>query len=106
MLAMLGLFRKNYNIYIWNSETCDNISKSINYKQIQESPRQTKERPVHELSPGAFRNKSSMWIVLVFLRKNTRIHTKMGEIHELFVVALSFLWFAGATPDKCEKEFI
>ena len=35
---------------------------------------QTKERSVHELFTGAFRNKSSMWIVLVFLRKNTRIH--------------------------------
>ena len=23
----------------------------------------------------------------------------MGEIHELFLLALSFLWFAGATPD-------
>ena len=35
---------------------------------------QTKERPVHELFAGAFRNKNSMWIVLVFPRKNTRIH--------------------------------
>ena len=35
---------------------------------------QTKERSVHELFAGAFRNKSSMWIVLVFPRKNTRIH--------------------------------
>ena len=26
--------------------------------------------------------------------------TKMGEIHELFVLALSLIWFAGATPDK------
>ena len=25
-------------------------------------------------------------------------HTKMGEIHELFVLALSLVWFAGATP--------
>ena len=35
---------------------------------------QTKERLVHELFAGAFRNKSSMWIVLVFPRRNTRIH--------------------------------
>ena len=42
----------------------------------EESPRQTKtkERPVHELFLGANRNKSSMWIALVFPRKNTRIH--------------------------------
>ena len=38
--------------------------------------------------------------MLVFLRKNTRIGIKMGEIHELFVVALSLVWFAGATPEK------
>ena len=43
-----------------------------------------------------------MWIALVFLRKNTRIH-KMGEIHELFVLALSLVWFAGATPDVSKK---
>ena len=24
---------------------------------------------------------------------------KMGEIHELFVLALSLIWFAGASPD-------
>ena len=24
----------------------------------------------------------------------------MGEIHELFVLALSLVWFAGATPDS------
>ena len=35
---------------------------------------QTKGRPVHELFPGASWNKSSMWIALVFPRKNTRIH--------------------------------
>ena len=39
--------------------------------------------------------------VLVFpKKKNTRIHTKMGEIHELFVLALSLVWFAGATPER------
>ena len=37
--------------------------------------------------------------MLVFLRKNTRIFTKMGEIRELFALALSLVWFAGATPD-------
>ena len=29
----------------------------------------------------------------------------MGEIHELFVLALSLVWFAGATPDP-KKEMI
>ena len=28
----------------------------------------------------------------------------MGEIHELFVLALSLVWFAGATPDGRDKN--
>ena len=31
--------------------------------------------------------------------------TKMGEIHELFVLALSLVWFAGGTPEKMSKLF-
>ena len=38
---------------------------------------------------------------LVFSRKNKPEFTKMGEIHELFVLALSLVWFAGVTPDTC-----
>ena len=37
--------------------------------------------------------------MLVFLRKKTPEFTKMGKIHELFLLALSLVWFAGATPD-------
>ena len=40
-----------------------------------------------------------------FPKENTRIH-KNGEIHELFVLALSLVWFAGATPDGgCFRHF-
>ena len=28
----------------------------------------------------------------------------MGEIHELFVLALSLVWFAGATPEFCRMK--
>ena len=35
--------------------------------------------------------------MLVFLRKNARIHKIRGELHELFKKSL--VWFAGATPD-------
>ena len=35
--------------------------------------------------------------MLVF--PSSRIHIKIGEIHELLVLALSLVWFAGATPD-------
>ena len=52
--------------------------------------------------PGGIPDKSSMWIVLVFPRKTPEF-TKMGEIHEVFVLALSLVWFAGATPDYFPK---
>ena len=42
--------------------------------------------------------------VLVFLRRKTPEFTKMGEIHELFVLALSLVWFAGATPEKGKRH--
>ena len=32
--------------------------------------------------------------------KHQNSHKKMGEIHELFVLALSLVWFAGATPES------
>ena len=28
----------------------------------------------------------------------------MGEIHELFGLALSLVWFAGATPDREQRD--
>ena len=34
-----------------------------------------------------------------FPKEKTPEFTKMGEIHELFVLALSLVWFAGATPE-------
>ena len=35
----------------------------------------------------------------LFCQGKTPEFTKMGEIHELFVLALSLVWFAGAAPD-------
>ena len=35
----------------------------------------------------------------LFSQGKTPEFTKMGEIHELFVVALSLVWFARATPE-------
>ena len=34
-----------------------------------------------------------------FPKENHQNSQKLGEIHELFVLALSLVWFAGATPD-------
>ena len=36
---------------------------------------------------------------------HTRIFTKIGEIHELFVLALSLVWFSGAAPESFEAIF-
>ena len=68
---------------------------------IQEWPRQTKPKKGQfmNFSQGHSGTKVQCESCLFSLRKNKRIH-KMGEIHELFVLALSLVWFAGATPDK------
>ena len=52
---------------------------------------QTKERPVHEPFPGAFRNKNSMWIVLVFLRKKHQNSQKWVKFMNFSL--WPFLWF-------------
>ena len=36
----------------------------------------------------------------LFFQGKTPEFTKMGEIHELSVLALSLVWFAGVTPDR------
>ena len=38
-----------------------------------------------------------------FPMEKTPEFTKMGEIHEFFVLALSLVWFAGATPDEEDR---
>ena len=48
---------------------------------------QTKERPVHELFPGAFRNKSSRCESCLFSQGKTPEFT-----YELFVLALSLVF--------------
>ena len=52
---------------------------------------QTEERSVHELFAGAFRNKSSMWIVLVFLRKKHQNSQKWAKFMNFSF--WPFLWF-------------
>ena len=39
-----------------------------------------------------------------FPKKKTPEFTKMGKIHELFLLALSLVWFAGATPEINQPE--
>ena len=40
----------------------------------------------------------------LFSQGKTPEFTNMGEIHELFILALSLVWFAGATPDSVRKK--
>ena len=40
----------------------------------------------------------------LFSEGKTPEFTKMGEIHELAVLALSLVWFAGANPDQCSRN--
>ena len=39
-----------------------------------------------------------------FPKEKTPEFTKMGEIHELFVLALSLVWFAGANPESNQNK--
>ena len=41
----------------------------------------------------------------LFSQGKTPEFTKKGEIHELFVLALSLVWFAGATPEQHSCSF-
>ena len=62
---------------------------------------QTKERSVHELFARAFRNKSSICEFRACFpeEKHQNSHKNGRNSYELFVLALSLVWFAGATPD-------
>ena len=60
---------------------------------------QTKERSVHELFTGHSGTKVQCELCL-FSKGKTPEFTKMGEIHEFFVLALYLVWFPGATPDS------
>ena len=62
------------------------------YENNQESPRQTKSKK------GQFDVNRAC-----FPKEKTPEFTKMGEIHELFVLALSLVWFAG-TPEASILE--
>ena len=62
---------------------------------------QTKERPVHELFPGAFQNKSSMWTVLVFPRKTPEFTKKRAKFMNFSF--WPFLWF-GFAPGRLPRK--
>ena len=67
----------------------------------QEWPRQTKPKKGQfmNFSQGHSGTKVQCESCL-FPKEKTPEFTKMCEIHELFVLALSLVWFAGATPES------
>ena len=72
----------------------------------QEWPRQTKPKKGQSMnfSQGHSGTKVQCESCL-FSQGKTPEFTKMGEIHELFVLALSLVWFAGATPEIISRGF-
>ena len=69
-------------------------------RSYQEWPRQTKPKKGQfmNFSQGHSGTKTQRESCL-FSNGKTSDFTKMGEIHELFVLAISLVCFAGATPD-------
>ena len=74
--------------------------------KFQEWPRQTKPKKGQfmNFSQGHSRTKVQCESCL-FSQGKTPEFTKMGEIHELFVLGLFLVLFAGATPESFEKVF-
>ena len=67
----------------------------------QESSLQTKPKKGQFMNfPGGIPEQKFNVNRACFPKENTPGFIKMGEIHELFVLALSLVWFAGATPEK------
>ena len=60
---------------------------------------QTKERSVHELRRGISEQKFNVNRAC-FPEEKHQNSQRRAKFHELFVLALSLVWFAGATPEK------
>ena len=75
---------------------------AVNHKPVRSGPgKPNQKRPVHELFPGHSGTKVQCESCL-FSQGKTPEFTKMSEIHELFVLAISLVWFARATPEPGE----
>ena len=66
----------------------------------QEWPRQTKPKKGQFMNfSGGHSGTKIQCESCLFSQGKTPEFTKMGEIYELFVLALFLVWFAGATPE-------
>ena len=75
-----------------------NFLKILNVYSGVAPANQTKKGQFMNFSRGHSGTKVQCELCL-FSQGKTPEFTKMGEIHELFVLVLSLVWFAGATPD-------
>ena len=67
----------------------------------QESPRQTKPKKGQFMNFSRGHSGTEVRCVIVFPTEKTPEFTKMGEnSYELFVLALSLVWFAGANSNQ------
>ena len=82
-------------------QTFEKNSEFLPERFCQEWPRQTKPKKGQfmNFSRGRSGTKGQCESCL-FSKGKTPEFRKMGEIHELFVLALCLVWFAGATPDS------
>ena len=72
--------------------------KSANKKKCLQTVRRI-SAPFLRSGPGKSNQRKGQFMNLSQGQGKTPELTKMGEIHEFFVLALSLVWFAGATPD-------
>ena len=71
---------------------------------FQKWPRQTKPKKGQFMNFSQGRSGTKVQCEsCLFSQGKTPEFTKMAEIHELFVLALSLVWFAGATPEPSEN---
>ena len=85
--------RSNWVTLSWQNQVCNTHSGVA-------PANQTKKGQFMNFSQGHSGTKVQCESCL-FSQGKTPELIKMGEIHELFVLALSLVWFAGATPDTC-----
>ena len=85
---------------IWNRRALRKTAAESPLNLFQESPRQTKPKKGQfmNFSRGQTGTKVRCESRL-FPKEKHQNSQKNGEIHELFVLALSLVWLAGAAPD-------
>ena len=77
----------------------------VTLRLSQEWPRQTKPKKGQFMNFSQGHAGTKVQCESCLFSQGKTPETKMGEIHELFVLALSLVWFAGATPDYLPPKF-